>query len=280
MRRRRAILLAVPVGIIALIVGLRLGSSGSDGATPEQQGPTAAEIHQAKVKERARENKAIDRVLDYTTFVKEGGGQKRQVALTFDDGPGVYTPGILRTLKRTNTPATFFVVGSMVPGEEKMIKRIVRQGHAIGNHTLDHAGMGSLGAAEQVEQVSRQAALIDGVGVPEQRLFRPPYRSFNASTLELLAERDLLMVLWSIDTGDYEGLPATEIARRALEEVKPGSIILMHDAGGDRTETAKALPEIIKGLKRRNLKPVTVPRLVLDDPPIDGQRLPDGLSGN
>lgn len=233
----------------------------------------------AQAKQLAREDEGIDEVLDYTTFIKAGRGRAREVALTFDDGPSAFTPEILRVLRRTNTPATFFVVGAMIPGQEAMIRRIERQGHAIGNHTQEHPHMGDLGAGDQLLQLNEQSALLEGAGGPEQRLFRPPYRSYNGSTLELLAERDLLMVLWDVDTNDYEGLGSDEIVSNALDEVKPGSIILMHDGGGDRTNTVAALPEIIKGLKRRNLKPVTVPRLVLDDPPADDQPLPEGLSG-
>ncbi len=270
------------VVLIVIVFLVTRGGGGSSGDSPAK--PTAAEIRRAeaekRAKQRAKENGAIDRVLRYTTFIKAGRGKKREVALTFDDGPGVYTPQILRILKRTNTPATFFIVGSMVPGEEKMVRRIEREGHAIGNHTQDHAGMGGIDPAAQRDQLERQNQEMEKTGAPEQRIFRPPYRSFNDSTLELLAEKEMLMVLWDVDTNDYSGLDAESIARRALDDVKPGSIILMHDAGGDRSETVKALPDIIKGLKRRNLTPVTVPRLVLDDPPPDGQGLPDELSGS
>jgi len=104
------------------------------------------------------------------------------------------TSAILRILRRTKTPATFFVVGSMIPGSEGTIRKIVRQGHVIGNHTQDHSPMGDLGVAEQITQLSEQTALMEGVGGPEQRLFRPPYRSFDVSTIEMLAERDLLIL--------------------------------------------------------------------------------------
>ncbi|MGK2954224.1 MAG: polysaccharide deacetylase family protein [Solirubrobacterales bacterium] len=279
--RRRAVFLAVPIAVVALIAGLSIGSPGSEHAeaTKEKVGPTAAEIRQKKARQMAREDQAIDEVLDYTTFIKAGGGQAREVALTFDDGPSVFTPEILEILKRTDTPATFFVVGTMIPDQEEMIRWIEDEGHTIGNHTQEHPHMGYLSAADQLLELNEQSALMDAAGGSEQRLFRPPYRSFNGSTLELLSERDLLMVLWDVDTGDYEGLSTEGIVERALDDVKPGSIILMHDGGGDRTNTVEALPEIIKGLESRNLKPVTVPRLVLDDPPADGQPLPDDLAG-
>lgn len=140
--------------------------------------------------------------------------------------------------------------------------------------------MGGLSFQDQMLQLKDQAAAMAAAGAPEQRLFRPPYRSFNAATLKALKKEKLLMVLWSVDTNDYEGLGAEEITRRVLDEAQPGSIILMHDGGGDRSHTAAALPEIIKGLRRLDLRPVTVAQMVRNDPPPDGQGLPDGLSGD
>lgn len=268
----------MPVLLLVVVAGIVVFTSGSDDVAADPQ-PTKAQIEASRERQLARENAAIDDVLEYTTFFQKGQGNKREVALTFDDGPGPYTDDILRILKRTGTPATFFAVGVNIPGNEKTIRRQMRQGHTIGNHTEDHPRMGDLDAASQVVQLTGQSTKMAVAKGPEQRLFRPPYRSYNGSTLELLRERGYLMVLWDVDTGDYEGLGAETIVERALKDVKPGSIILMHDGGGDRSATVDALPDIIKGLKKRNLKPVTVPRLALDDPPPDDVPLPDGLTG-
>ena len=91
-------------------------------------------------------------------------------------------------------------------------------------------------------------------------LFRPPYGSFNAVTLAQLRQLHLLMVLWSVDTGDYLQPGVEAIVQHALAGAQPGAIILMHDGGGNRSETIAALPAIIKGLRERGLQPVTVPR--------------------
>ncbi|MGA7435358.1 MAG: polysaccharide deacetylase family protein [Solirubrobacterales bacterium] len=278
MKRRIAIFLPL-VALAALVIGLIAGGADTDDA-PAESGPTKAQIEARKKRQLAREDAAIDRILEYTTFIQRGGGKKREVALTFDDGPSPYTEDILRILKRMKVKATFFAVGTSIPGNEKTIQKLVRQGHAVGNHTEDHPPMGDLDAASQVVQLNEQSQKMAAANGPEQRLFRPPYRSFNGSTLELLRERDYLMVLWDVDTGDYEGLGAETIVDRALADVKPGSIILMHDGGGDRSATVAALPDIIKGLRKRNLTPVTVPRLALDDPPADGVPLPEGLTGS
>jgi peptidoglycan/xylan/chitin deacetylase (PgdA/CDA1 family) len=87
------------------------------------------------------------------------------------------------------------------------------------------------------------------------------------------------MVLWSVDTGDYTLPGAEAIVQRALAGAKPGAIILMHDAGGDRSETIAALPAIVEGLRKRGLKPVSVPQLLQDDPPPPGQPIPTSLGG-
>ena len=117
-------------------------------------------------------------------------------------------------------------------------------------------------------------------GGPRERLFRPPYGSYDPTTLELLRKRGMLMVLWSVDTEDYLRPGADEIVATALAGAKPGAVILLHDAGGDRSQTIAALPKIIRGLRHRHLRPVTIPRLVRDDPPPHGQKLPDQLRGS
>ena len=217
-------------------------------------------------------------MLGYTRFIHEGRPNKREVALTFDDGPGPYTDEILRILRRTDTPATFFVLGNMVEERPKLVARELHQGHAVGGHTFDHPHMGMLGLGDQIAEFNDLDQAMEDNHLPRPRLFRPPYASFNADTIELLDHRRLLMVLWSIDTGDYLDPGSEVIAERALDGVGPGSVILMHDAGGDRMETIDALPQIIKGLREQHLEPVTIPQLLISDPPPRDQSL-EQLSG-
>ena len=101
-------------------------------------------------------------------------------------------------------------------------------------------------------------------------LFRPPYGSFNATTMRELQSLHLLMVLWSVDTDDYLQPGVSVIVQRALAGARPGAIILMHDAGGTRTQTIAALPTIIRGLRARGFHLVTVPQLLKDDAPPPG----------
>jgi peptidoglycan/xylan/chitin deacetylase (PgdA/CDA1 family) len=223
---------------------------------------------------------AVEAVRAYTPFVREGGTGKREVALTFDDGPGPYTPALLAVLERYHVHATFFVIGRMERYFSASTVREIRDGDAIGDHTEDHPMLAQLAPRQQREEIFEQIARVELEGGPRPTLFRPPYGSFDAATMHELRLERLLMVLWSVDTSDW-AQPGTEvIVQRALAGAHPGAIILMHDGGGDRAQTIAALPAIIKGLRRRGLEPVTVPRLLRDDPPPRGQTLPASMHGD
>jgi peptidoglycan/xylan/chitin deacetylase (PgdA/CDA1 family) len=228
----------------------------------------------------AEQRAAVDSVLAYTPFVRAGGGRGREIALTFDDGPGPYTPQVLDALERLHVKATFFAVGKMERYFSSSTLRELADGDAIGNHTESHLALASLSAHDQHEQLLEGDARVELLGAPRPVLFRPPYGSFDATTLRELRRMGLLMVLWSADTDDYlrPGVPA--ILERALAGAHPGAILLLHDAGGDRSQTVAALPQIIAGLRRRGYRLVTVPQLLRDDPPPRGQPLPPSLSGD
>jgi peptidoglycan/xylan/chitin deacetylase (PgdA/CDA1 family) len=225
------------------------------------------------------EERAIERVLSYTPFVVRGGDEGNEVALTFDDGPGPYTQRLVDTLNSLHVHATFFAIGE----EERYFSSgtidELRSGDTVGDHTETHPMMALLSPHEQHEELLEPIYRIELLGGPRPRLFRPPYGSFNAATFKELRKLHLLMVLWSTDTSDYTLPGVSAIVDSALAGARPGAIILMHDAGGDRSQTIAALPQIIRGLRQRGLQPVTVPRLLLDDPPPPGQPIPKSLSG-
>ena len=149
----------------------------------------------------------------------------------------------------------------------------------VGDHTEGHPKLGLLPRPQQRDQIVSQAEWLHKLGAPRPRLFRPPFGSFDARTFRVLRHNRMLMVLWSVDTNDYRQPGVKVIVRRALQGTKPGAIILLHDGGGARSQTIAALPEIVKKLRERHLKLVTVPQLMLDDPPPRGQPLPHYLSG-
>ena len=191
----------------------------------------------------------------------------REVALTFDDGPSPYTPAIIAILKRLHVPATFFQVGTSIARYPQFARTELETGLGIGDHTVTHPFLAALSAQAQRAQIIDAARQIHMYGAPYPRLFRPPYESFDPTTVRLLRGDRMLMVLWSVDTRDFSRPGVGAIVATTFAEVRPGAIVLMHDGGGPRAQTVAALPRVIRGLRRRGYRLVTVGRLLLDDPP-------------
>jgi peptidoglycan/xylan/chitin deacetylase (PgdA/CDA1 family) len=288
-RRRRAGAAIAAVVLLALLIAalarggghapVRSPTAAGAGAPHRTAGTRLSAAQQDALAERA-ENNAIDRVLAYTPAITRGGDTGNEIALTFDDGPGPYTERLVEVLNSLHVKATFFAIGE----EERYFSGgtllELRSGDVVGDHTETHPMMASLSRHEQHEELFEQIARIELLGGPRPRLFRPPYGSFNATTFQQLHAMHLLMVLWSTDTADYTLPGVHAIVERALAGAHPGAIILMHDAGGNRAETIAALPAIIAGLRKRGLRPVTLPRLMLDDPPPPGLPIPTSLAGD
>jgi peptidoglycan/xylan/chitin deacetylase (PgdA/CDA1 family) len=283
-RRRRAgaIGLAI-VLLIALIVAVGFHkSSGKTYVTVTKHHPTIPSLtpaERAAAAVKAEEN-AVNSVLAYTPAVTSGGSHGNELALTFDDGPGPYTQQLVATLDKLGVHATFFAIGEEEQYFSAGTLAEIKSGDAIGDHTETHPMMASLSAHDQYEELFDQMAQIEVNGGRRPRLFRPPYGSFNATTFKELHHLRLLMVLWSVDTSDYTLPGVSAIVHTALSGAKPGAIILMHDGGGNREETIAALPAIVRGLRKRGLRPVTVPQLLQNDPPPHGLALPTNLSGD
>lgn len=282
-RRRRAAAALLFVVVLALAVGA-LTSHATHHAQANTRPrrtvaprPTPAE---QKVRQQAAESAAIDRVVSYTPAIRSGGSRGDEVALTFDDGPGPYTVELVHTLDALHVKATFFAIGSQERYFSAGTVAELRAGDVVGDHTESHPMMAALSPHEQHEQLFEQILRIQLLNGPTPRLFRPPYGSFNATTFKELRKLHLLMVLWSVDTADYTEPGVQTIVQRALAGAQPGAIILLHDGGGNRSETIAALPGIVAGLRRKGLHPVTVPRLLLDDPPPRGLPLPTPLTGD
>jgi len=284
-RRRAALAAGVALCALALaLVARSLGASHRGGASPRP--PRAGTLRVALAPPRPPAprseppQRAVAKVLAYTPFVKEGGERGRDIALTFDDGPGPYTPGVLAVLEQMHVHATFFEIGAMLRYFSASTLRELRDGDVIGDHTETHPALALLRAKQQREELFEQIARIELLGGPRPYLFRPPYGSFDATTMRELRKLHLLMVLWSVDTEDYLQPGVATIVQRALAGAHPGAIILMHDAGGTRTQTIAALPIIIQRLRARGFDLVTIPQLLHDDPPPPGQPLPSSLSGD
>ena len=195
-----------------------------------------------------------------------GPASEKQVALTFDDGPDMrYTPQILDILKKYHVKATFFVLGFRAKTHPDMVRRMVREGHAIGNHSwnhLDHVGLTPDKVRDQVVRADK--VLYPLVGYHPD-LFRPPYGKADPDTIRILSSMGYKVIDWSVDTRDWAGTPVPTMMSVIRKEVRPGGIILEHCAGNanvDLSNTVEALPQVIQYLRGQGYQLVTVPELI------------------
>ncbi|ASS67011.2 MULTISPECIES: polysaccharide deacetylase family protein [unclassified Paenibacillus] len=185
----------------------------------------------------------------------------RAVALTFDDGPdGRTTPAILDMLKKNDIKATFFVVGTQVKQYPDVVARIVKEGHALGNHTYHHADLAKTGRTKTLQEIAYNDTLIERATGIIPSLFRPPYGSTSPQLKQLLRDSGRSMELWNVDTRDWAGTSVATMRANVNRNVKPGSVILMHSFGS-KLHTAELLPLIIKDLKNKGYVFVTVDEL-------------------
>jgi peptidoglycan/xylan/chitin deacetylase (PgdA/CDA1 family) len=195
--------------------------------------------------------------------VRRGGRDRAEIALTFDDGPNPpFTDRILEILARYAVPATFFCVGMSADARPAEVSRLLDAGHTVGNHTWSHPYLPDLSRIELAGQIERTAAALTRAGCPTPTLFRPPYGSRSPDVLAWLPDMATGTVLWDVDAGDWAMPTAPAISRAVLDGAEPGSIVLLHDGGGDRSATVAALPGIIEGLLARGYRLVTVDRML------------------
>lgn len=211
---------------------------------------------------------------DFPTFpllYHQGAGAPGQVALTFDDGPDPdWTPQILDVLKARGVPAVFFVVGKNAEDHPGLVRRIFEEGHELGNHTYNHANLAVMSAARMRLELNMTQRLVETITGHSTSLFRPPYNadSTPARIEELrplkLAQNELgyTVALEKIDPQDWACPGADAILERVKELRSQGSLILLHDAGGDRSQTLEALPRIIDYLQMRGDRIVSLSELL------------------
>ncbi|PYL19107.1 MAG: hypothetical protein DME30_01615 [Verrucomicrobia bacterium] len=196
---------------------------------------------------------------EFPTLYHQGAGGEHQVAITFDDGPDPkWTPKILDILKAANAKAAFFLVGVNAEKYPGLVGRIVNEGHEIGNHTYYHPNL-ALAWPEHVRlELNATQLLIETITGRATTLFRPPYAADTQPSkmselmpLQIAQELSYLVVLENIDPQDWAKPGADIILQRVKQQRRDGSIILLHDAGGDRSQTVAALPRILDWLHAR-----------------------------
>jgi peptidoglycan/xylan/chitin deacetylase (PgdA/CDA1 family) len=198
-----------------------------------------------------------------TTFEPTGPSHTpKAVALTFDDGPNpIDTPRILSILRRKHVTATFFTIGYLVQRYPQIVQREKKLGMGIADHTWNHPNSTPFRTLPpgviRMEMEKAKLAVAD-LGV-EARLFRPPGGSTSAEVETIAAELGMRVVLWSVDPRDWVNtITPNTIVHNVLSHVRAGSIVELHDGGGDQAATALALPRIIKGIRKRHLDMVPI----------------------
>src|SRR5437588_4179912 len=195
----------------------------------------------------------------FPTLYHQGAGGEHQVALTFDDGPDPeWTPQILQILKEAKAKAAFFVVGANAEHYPNLVRRIVDEGHEIGNHTYYHPNLALCWPEHIRVELNATQILLETITGRATTLFRPPYAADSSPTqlseltpLKIAEYLNYLIVLESIDPQDWSKPGADVILQRVKQQRRDGSIILLHDAGGDRSQTVAALPRILDWLHTR-----------------------------
>lgn len=183
---------------------------------------------------------------------------EKVVALTFDDGPSPYTtPGVLDSLKKHHARATFFLVGQMIHKREYLLRRMIGEGHVIGNHTWTHSYHPD--PEKALLEVKRTNKLVYDVTGFFPAVFRPPGGIMDSWTARIAKSQGLPSVIWTGSSADTATTNSSVVYRNVVAAAHPGAIILMHDV---KPHTAEAVPAILATLQKRGYRFVTVPEML------------------
>lgn len=187
-------------------------------------------------------------------------GRGRTMMLTFDDGPDSrYTPDILDTLAKYDVRATFFVCGEMADHNKGLLSRMADEGHVVGNHTWSHPLLTRLTRRRIRSEMERTSEVVEEACGEPPRWFRAPYGAWNRAAFQLGAELGMEPLAWTVDTLDWTTPGTGTIVERVEDGAAPGVVVLSHDAGGDRSQTVRALRSYLPELLDSGYH-LTVPR--------------------
>ncbi|NUH63726.1 glycosyltransferase [Sulfitobacter sp. S0837] len=201
-----------------------------------------------------------------------GGGAPNQVVLTFDDGPHPkHTPAALDILKETQTPGSFFVLGNSAVAAPDLVTRILTEGHELGSHTYSHPNMGKVSAARAKVEINSTQLLLNGITGKNMRLYREPYMrsggpitSKEVASLMPLEKAGYIIAGMDIVPRDWITQTADELADEIIRqvEINAGGVVLLHDGGGDQSQTVAALPRVISELREQGYTFTTLGELL------------------
>jgi len=177
---------------------------------------------------------------------------KKKVALTFDDGPSEFTEKVLDILKKEQVPATFFLIGKNINGRKYLVKRMKDEGHIIGNHSYQHGrNFDWQSSSLMIQEIEQTNGLIEGVTGERPTYFRPPYGVTNPNLAKAIRETGMKSIAWNVRSFDTMAKSEEKLLKRLLRQVKPSSIVLLHD----RCEiTTKILPQLIFDLRAKGFE--------------------------
>jgi len=196
-------------------------------------------------------------------ILRRGSRQKRQVILTFDDGPHpIYTKEILAILARYKVKATFFLVGEMAERHPELVRAEVAGGHTVANHTYHHVNLTKIPVGYIATEIEACDDVLTSITHKPVRLFRPPGGDYNSTVAKVCEALNHTMVLWTDNPRDYLRPNASIIKRRVLSKISAGGIILIHDGV---QQTVDALPHILEALKSKGYQIVTVDEMLKEN---------------
>jgi peptidoglycan-N-acetylglucosamine deacetylase len=189
-------------------------------------------------------------------FHTHGPRGKKEIAIGFDDGPSSFTPQVLRVLRRFDSHATFFEIGQETSGREAIMRSVLAQGNEIGNHSLHHETDPSSGSLAETNHLIRSATGF------EPCEFRPPDGVVSGDLVARANNEGLNTINWDVDPRDWSTPGVGAIKANVIHNARRGSIIVMHDGGGPRSQTVAALPAILAHFRHQGFKFVTVTELL------------------
>ena len=197
-------------------------------------------------------------------LINDVSTSQKVIAITFDDGPNpIFTAQVLEIFREAEGKATFFMIGEQMDKHPEMVKKVVEQGHEIGNHTYTHPKLSQLSLAECLDEIERAEKLLEELVGQKPVVFRPPYLDYNQDTILIMQQKDYPMIgALNMDAQDWEMPGVDHILVKSRECVKNGSILIFHDGYGDRSQTIEAVRILVSELTSQGYQLVTVSELL------------------